>query len=117
MTRARSWAKRSAVARPLPMPSPGLWPAPMMIAVLPSRRMAVPLGVCGAGPSKITRDRDSSANGAASRRLTTHRALALHGHGISERRDDDDESTDLAPRDAGDRRGPGGRHRADAHRR
>src|SRR5258708_1225911 len=37
---APSGAKRSAVARPLPMPSPGLWPAPTMMAILSARRMA-----------------------------------------------------------------------------
>src|SRR5260221_1179191 len=37
---APSRAKRSAVARPLPMPSPGLWPAPTTMAILSARRMA-----------------------------------------------------------------------------
>src|SRR5262249_32680799 len=31
---------RIVVARPFPIPSPGLWPAPMMTAILPSRRMS-----------------------------------------------------------------------------
>ncbi len=39
-TRAPSRANRSAVARPLPMAVPGVCPAPMTIAVLPSSRMA-----------------------------------------------------------------------------
>src|SRR5712692_3205283 len=39
MTFAPSCANRSAVARPLPIPSPGLCPAPMTMAVFPSRRM------------------------------------------------------------------------------
>src|SRR5581483_5411665 len=39
-TEAPSRAKVSAVARPLPMPSPGLWPAPTTIAVRSFRRMS-----------------------------------------------------------------------------
>src|ERR1700680_314503 len=39
-TFAPSWAKRSTVARPLPKPSPGLWPAPTTMAIFPARRMA-----------------------------------------------------------------------------
>ncbi|WP_371134941.1 LysR family transcriptional regulator [Rhodoferax sp.] len=35
---APSWAKRSAVARPLPTDSPGCCPAPTMMATLPWRR-------------------------------------------------------------------------------
>src|SRR5262249_44881340 len=38
-TLAPSCAKRSTVARPLPMPSPGDWPAPTTIAILSLRRM------------------------------------------------------------------------------
>src|SRR5262249_59146306 len=38
-TLAPSCAKRSTVARPLPMPSPGDWPAPKTIAILSLRRM------------------------------------------------------------------------------
>src|SRR5262249_15085858 len=38
-TFAPSRAKVSAVARPLPMPSPGLWPAPTTIAILSFRRI------------------------------------------------------------------------------
>src|SRR6202023_3904091 len=37
---APSCAKRSVVARPFPIPSPGLCPAPTITATLPSRRMA-----------------------------------------------------------------------------
>src|SRR5215472_1290470 len=40
---APSWAKRSVVARPLPIPSPGLCPAPTITATLPSRRIAASL--------------------------------------------------------------------------
>src|SRR6202035_5076182 len=40
-TEAPSRAKVSAVARPLPMPSPGLWPAPTTMAILSLRRMSV----------------------------------------------------------------------------
>src|SRR3569832_1117206 len=40
-TFAPSRAKVSAVARPLPMPSPGLWPAPTTIATLSFKRMSV----------------------------------------------------------------------------
>src|SRR6267143_1077743 len=40
MTFAPSCANRSAVARPLPMPVPGLCPAPTMIAVFDSSRMS-----------------------------------------------------------------------------
>src|ERR1700724_1887139 len=40
MTLAPSWAKRSTVARPLPMPSPGDCPAPTTMATLSLRRMA-----------------------------------------------------------------------------
>src|SRR6516162_705502 len=36
---APSCAKRSTVARPLPIPSPGLCPAPTMTAILPARRI------------------------------------------------------------------------------
>src|ERR1700730_4356257 len=39
-TKAPSRAKVSAVARPLPMPSPGLWPAPTTMAILSFRRMS-----------------------------------------------------------------------------
>src|SRR5437899_10997686 len=39
-TLAPSRPKVSAVARPLPMPSPGLWPAPTTIATLSFRRMS-----------------------------------------------------------------------------
>src|ERR1700722_4797575 len=40
-TLAPSRAKVSAVARPLPMPSPGLWPAPTTMAVRSFKRMSV----------------------------------------------------------------------------
>src|ERR1700721_3050778 len=40
-TRAPSRAKVSAVARPLPMPSPGLWPAPTTMAMRSFKRMSV----------------------------------------------------------------------------
>src|SRR6202035_807870 len=40
-TEAPSRAKVSAVARPLPMPSPGLWPAPTTMAMRSFRRMSV----------------------------------------------------------------------------
>src|SRR5262249_27287156 len=40
-TRAPSCAKRSTVARPLPMPSPGDCPAPTTIATLSLRRMGI----------------------------------------------------------------------------
>src|SRR5580704_12872222 len=40
-TLAPSRAKVSAVARPLPMPSPGLWPAPTTMAMRSLRRMSV----------------------------------------------------------------------------
>src|ERR1700741_25175 len=40
-TLAPSRAKVSAVARPLPMPSPGLWPAPTTMAMRSFRRMSV----------------------------------------------------------------------------
>src|SRR6201985_1400920 len=40
-TLAPSRAKVSAVARPLPMPSPGLWPAPTTMATRSFRRMSV----------------------------------------------------------------------------
>src|SRR5258707_14427569 len=40
-TLAPSRAKVSAVARPLPMPSPGLWPAPTTMAIRSFRRMSV----------------------------------------------------------------------------
>src|SRR5580704_8768068 len=43
-TFAPSRAKVSAVARPLPMPSPGLWPAPTTMAILSFRRMSVHSG-------------------------------------------------------------------------
>ena len=36
---APSCAKRSTVARPLPIPSPGLCPAPTTIAIFPARRI------------------------------------------------------------------------------
>src|SRR6202041_2036668 len=39
-TEAPSRAKVSAVARPLPMPSPGLWPAPTTMAIRSFRRMS-----------------------------------------------------------------------------
>src|ERR1700733_7836733 len=39
-TKAPSRAKVSAVARPLPMPSPGLWPAPTTMATRSCRRMS-----------------------------------------------------------------------------
>src|SRR5882724_8445677 len=39
-TLAPSRAKVSAVARPLPMPSPGLWPAPTTMATRSFRRMS-----------------------------------------------------------------------------
>src|SRR3569832_2021386 len=39
-TDAPSRAKVIAVARPLPMPSPGLWPAPTTIAILSFSRMS-----------------------------------------------------------------------------
>src|SRR6185369_12559420 len=39
-TLAPSRAKVRAVARPLPMPSPGLWPAPTTMATLSLRRMS-----------------------------------------------------------------------------
>src|SRR5215472_2275754 len=41
-TLAPSSAKRRTVARPLPMPSPGDWPAPTTIATLSLRRMPPP---------------------------------------------------------------------------
>src|SRR5882724_1675295 len=41
ITLAPSRAKVSAVARPLPMPSPGLWPAPTMMAMRSFKRMSV----------------------------------------------------------------------------
>src|SRR5712691_7905444 len=41
-TLAPSCAKRMTVARPLPMPSPGDWPAPITMATLSSRRMCNP---------------------------------------------------------------------------
>src|SRR5262249_33479746 len=41
MTRAPSCAKRSTVARPLPMPSPGDCPAPTTLATLSLRRMRI----------------------------------------------------------------------------
>src|SRR6266853_5713212 len=40
-TLAPSRAKVSAVARPLPMPSPGLWPAPTTMATRSFRRMSI----------------------------------------------------------------------------
>src|SRR6266702_4976675 len=40
MTLAPSRAKDSAVARPLPMPSPGLWPAPTTMATRYFRRIS-----------------------------------------------------------------------------
>src|SRR5713226_1202765 len=40
MTLAPSRAKVSAVARPLPMPSPGLWPAPTTMATRSFKRMS-----------------------------------------------------------------------------
>src|SRR3984885_15525560 len=40
-TKAPSRAKVIAVARPLPMPSPGLWPAPTTMATRSFRRMSV----------------------------------------------------------------------------
>src|SRR5712671_7268310 len=40
MTLAPSRAKVRAVARPLPMPSPGLWPAPTTMAMRSFRRMS-----------------------------------------------------------------------------
>src|ERR1700732_3733086 len=40
-THAPSRAKVRAVARPLPMPSPGLWPAPTTMAVRSFRRMSL----------------------------------------------------------------------------
>src|SRR5882724_11251461 len=43
-TLAPSRAKVSAVARPLPMPSPGLWPAPTTMAMRSFRRMSVHSG-------------------------------------------------------------------------
>src|SRR5215470_12048421 len=39
-TLAPSCTKRSTVARPLPIPSPGDWPAPTTIAILSLRRMS-----------------------------------------------------------------------------
>src|SRR5882724_6101751 len=39
-TLAPSRAKVSAVARPLPMPSPGLWPAPTTMAIRSFRRIS-----------------------------------------------------------------------------
>src|SRR6202047_1579226 len=44
-THAPSRAKRKAVARPLPMPSPGLWPAPTTTAILSLSRMADPFSI------------------------------------------------------------------------
>src|ERR1700722_17656124 len=41
MTLAPSRAKVSAVARPLPMPSPGDWPAPTTMAIRSCRRMSI----------------------------------------------------------------------------
>src|SRR3981189_320226 len=41
MTLAPSRAKVRAVARPLPMPSPGLWPAPTTMATRSFRRMSI----------------------------------------------------------------------------
>ena len=43
-TLAPSRAKVSAVARPLPMPSPGLWPAPTTMATFSFRRMSIHSG-------------------------------------------------------------------------
>src|ERR1700751_4095302 len=43
-TLAPSRAKVSAVARPLPTPSPGLWPAPTTMAMRSFRRMSVHSG-------------------------------------------------------------------------
>src|ERR1700740_769292 len=43
---APSCAKRSTVARPLPIPSPGLCPAPITTAIFPASRMAQPSLVC-----------------------------------------------------------------------
>src|SRR5882724_353887 len=40
MTLAPSRAKVRAVARPLPMPSPGLWPAPTTMATRSFKRMS-----------------------------------------------------------------------------
>src|SRR6185312_13302683 len=40
-TLAPSRAKVSAAARPLPMPSPGLWPAPTTMATLSFKRMSI----------------------------------------------------------------------------
>src|SRR5262249_3707772 len=42
ITLAPSCTKRMTVARPLPMPSPGDWPAPITIATLSLRRMRAP---------------------------------------------------------------------------
>src|SRR5712671_4949467 len=44
MTLAPSRAKVRAVARPLPMPSPGLWPAPTTMATRSLRRMSAHSG-------------------------------------------------------------------------
>src|SRR6202035_4268757 len=43
-TVAPSRAKVSAVARPLPMPSPGLWPAPTTMAILSFKRISAHSG-------------------------------------------------------------------------
>src|SRR5580698_1177959 len=40
ITLAPSWAKRSTVARPLPMPSPGDWPAPTTMAIRSFKRIS-----------------------------------------------------------------------------
>src|SRR5205807_577425 len=44
-TLAPSRAKRKTVARPLPMPSPGLWPAPITMAIFSASRMARPFSI------------------------------------------------------------------------
>src|SRR5260221_4794338 len=44
-TFAPSRAKRKTVARPLPMPSPGLWPAPTTMATFSASRMADPFSI------------------------------------------------------------------------
>src|SRR5262245_35452150 len=50
---APSWANRRAVARPLPIPSPGLCPAPITMAVFPSRRMVASQRMTGSSVNRF----------------------------------------------------------------
>src|SRR5260370_23046318 len=52
-TLAPSRAKVRAVARPLPMPSPGLWPAPTTMATRSFRRIFPPLRWGRATPERV----------------------------------------------------------------